>query len=106
MHSSILNKTTCPFRCLLGLAPIYLQELCRTVLSDGGTRSLRSSEQGLLQVPFARTSTRQNHAFSVLGPSIWNGLPLELRLLPRSIPFVFLSSLKTVFLPRWSWERL
>ena len=90
------------WRCLLGLAPVYLQELCRTVLSAGGTRSLRSSEQGLLQVPFARTSTRQNRAFSVLGPSTWNGLPLELhvRLLPRFIPSLFLSSLKTVLFRR------
>src|SRR3984885_16388110 len=74
------------WRCLLGLAPVYLRELCCTPLSAGGSRSLRSSEQGLLQVPFARTSIRQNRAFSVLGPSTWNGLPLELRLLPRSIP--------------------
>ena len=78
------------WRCLLGLAPVYLRELCCTTLSAGGSRSLRSSEQGLLQVPFARTSIRQNRAFSVLGPSTWNGLPLELRLLPRSIPSVFL----------------
>src|SRR6218665_3736283 len=32
-----------------------------------GTRSLRSAEQNLLQVPFARISTRQNRDFSVLG---------------------------------------
>ena len=88
------------WRCLLGLAPVYLRELCCTTLSAGGSRSLRSSEQGLLQVPFARTSIRQNRAFSVLGPSTWNGLPLELRLLPRSIPSVFLSSLKTVLFRR------
>jgi len=25
--------------------------------------------------PFARTSTRQTRAFSVVGPSVWNGLP-------------------------------
>src|ERR1700733_11669043 len=65
-----------------------------------GSRSLRSSEQGLLQVPFARTSVRQSRAFSVLGPLTWNGLPLELRLLPRSISSVFLSSLKTVLFRR------
>src|ERR1700733_5416473 len=57
------------WRCLLGLAPVYLQELCGTILSAGGSRSLRSFEQGLIQVPFARTSIRQNRAFSVLGPS-------------------------------------
>jgi len=29
-----------------------------------------------LFVPFARTSTRQASAFSVVDPSVWNGLPL------------------------------
>src|SRR6218665_16926 len=28
----------------------------------------RSANQGLLRVPFARTSTRQNRAFAVVGP--------------------------------------
>ena len=65
------------WRCLLGLAPAYLRELCCPVLSARGSRSLRSSEQGLLLVPFARTSTRQNRAFSVVGPrpgmaSLWS----------------------------------
>src|SRR6218665_568373 len=40
------------------------------------TRHLRSAEQGLLHVPFARTSTMQSRAFSVVGPLVWNGLPL------------------------------
>src|SRR6218665_552681 len=44
---------------------------------------LRSAEQGLFQVPFARTSTRQNRAFSVLGPSLWNSCLLVLQLLPE-----------------------
>src|SRR6218665_967014 len=41
------------------------------------SRSLRSSQQGLLLVPFSRTSTKQIRAFSVVGPSTWNGLPSE-----------------------------
>jgi len=53
------------WRCLLGFAPAYLRELCCPVLSARGSRSLRSSEQALLLVPFARTSTMQNRAFSV-----------------------------------------
>ena len=35
-----------------------------------------------MDAPFVRTSTRQTHAFSVVGPSVWNGLPLALRLFP------------------------
>jgi len=38
--------------------------------------SLRSMERGILFVPFARTSTRQTRAFSVVGPSMWIGHPL------------------------------
>ena len=88
------------WRCLLGFAPAYLRELCCPVLSARGSRSLRSSEQALLLVPFARTSTMQNRAFSVGGPSTWNGLPLELRLVPRTFSPTFFSHLKTVLFGR------
>jgi hypothetical protein len=88
------------WRCLLGLAPVYLTELCSPTLSARGSRSLRSAEQGLLSVPFARTSTRQSRAFSVIGPSTWNGLPLALRSLPRTPSQSFLSQLKMVLFGR------
>src|SRR6218665_3552341 len=65
-----------------------------------GCSSLRSSEQGLLFVPFARTSTTQARAFSVVGPSVWNGLPLSQRLLPRILSDTFYSSLKTLLFSR------
>jgi len=39
-----------------------------------GHHSLRSTERGFLIVPFARTSTEPNRAFSVDVPSLWNGL--------------------------------
>ena len=51
--------------------------------STRGRSSLCSLEWGVLFVPFARTSTRQTSAFSVVCPSTWNGLPLALRLLHR-----------------------
>jgi len=44
-----------------------------------GRRSLRSTECGFLIVPFARTTTKQNRVFSVVGPLFWNGLSLALR---------------------------
>src|SRR6218665_3513130 len=43
---------------------------------------------GVLSVPFARTSTRQARACSVVGPSVWNGLSLALRLLPGFHSFI------------------
>src|SRR6218665_803068 len=42
------------WRCLLGLASVYLRELCCPLLSAMSSRSLRSSQQGLLLVPVAR----------------------------------------------------
>ena len=49
--------------CLLGLAPLYLRELCCPLLSAMSSRSLGSSQQGLLLVPFARTSAKQSRVF-------------------------------------------
>src|SRR6218665_301006 len=73
-----------------------------------GTRGCslhRSMEQWLLFVPFALTSTSQAHAFSMVGPSVWNGLPLAQRLLLGILSNTFCSSLKTVLFSRarvWS----
>src|SRR6218665_2194563 len=58
---------------------------------------LSRPQQGLLRVPFARTSTMQSRAFSVVGPLVWNGLPLVLRSLPRVFSQKFLQQLKTLF---------
>src|SRR6218665_3356597 len=85
------------WRSLLGLAPAYLRELrCPILCAFIGSRSLRSSDQGLLRVPFARTSRRQNLAFSVVGPLTWHGLPLERRVFPRTLSLSLFSCLKTV----------
>ena|SRR6218665_2445372 len=37
-------------------------------------RTLRSSVQGDLVIPFARSATMQSHSFSVVGPTTLNGL--------------------------------
>jgi len=55
---------------------------------------------GVTLVPFARTTTRQIRAFSAVGPSVWNGLPLALRLLPWVHSDAFYSSLKTALFSR------
>src|SRR6218665_1840342 len=92
------------WRCLLIPAPaymyMYLVEFCGPTRSARSSRSLLSADQGLLRVPFARTSTRQKRAFAVAGPSIWNGLPLSLRSLPRTFSQTFLSQLKAVLFGR------
>src|SRR6218665_699784 len=70
--------------CLIGLAPVYLQELCCPVSTLVGRQALRFSSGGKLLVPRVNTSTIQRRAFSVVAPSIWNALPSQIRLLPKS----------------------
>ena len=85
---------------LIGQAPAYLTDLCRPPLSARSTPHLRSADQGLLHVPFAFTSIMQNRAFSVVGPLVWNGLPLALWSLPRVFSQKFLQQLKTTLFGR------
>src|SRR6218665_2217519 len=65
------------WRSLVGLAPVYLRELCCPPLSAMSSRSVRSSQQDLLLVPFTRTPTKQIRVFSVVGHSTWNGFILN-----------------------------
>src|SRR6218665_1889704 len=83
------------WRCLLGGAPGYLCELCRPVSGLPGRRALRSSVTGQLLVPRAKTATRQRRAFSIVGLSTWNGLPLEIRILPKNNESAFCRLFKT-----------
>src|SRR6218665_1165538 len=89
------------WRCLLGSAPGYLCELCRPVSGLPGRRALCSSATGQLLVPRAKTATRQRRAFSIVGPSTWNGLPLEIRILPKNNKSAFCRLLKTDLLLGW-----
>src|SRR6218665_1219118 len=88
------------WRCLLGLAPAYLVEFCGPIQRARSSRALRSADQGLLRVPFARTSASQKRAFAVVGPSNCNGLALTIRSLPRSLSQTFLPQLKAVLFGR------
>src|SRR6218665_1487281 len=73
----------------------------RDTFSDcSGRRSLRSATKGDFLVPRARTATRQKRAFSIVGPSVWNDLPSELRSLPRELSSSFYKLLKTLLFGR------
>jgi len=87
-------------RCIIGCAPSYLRDLCRPVSDVVARRALRSAVTGQLLVPRARLTARQRRAFSVAGPSIWNDLPSELRLLPLTNQTGFFKSLKSFFFCR------
>src|SRR6218665_2842373 len=88
------------WRCLLGLAPAYLVDCCGPTQSARSSFTLRSADQGLLHVLFARTYARQKRAFAVVGHSIWNGLPLSIRSLLSTLSQTFLSHLKAVLFGR------
>src|SRR6218665_3455732 len=88
------------WRCQLGLAPTYLIDLCRPVSGSRSSRSLRSSERGLLLVPFARTTIMQSRACSVVAPMVWNSLHPAPCLLPRTLSDTFYNQLKTVLFDR------
>src|SRR6218665_502577 len=77
--------------CCAGMALSY--RLCPSLLAgtlspcvDPGwlRQALRSSSGVKLLVPRVNTSTMQRRAFSVVAPSIWNSLPSQIRLLPKS----------------------
>src|SRR6218665_4129643 len=71
---------------LLGIASVYLSELFVQSSSCPGWRSLRSAPLVVTYlIPRSYMATKENRAFLAAGPSIWNGLPLELRSLPRDL---------------------
>ena len=88
------------WRCVLGTAPPYLCELFTLTSTTVGRRSLRSATRGDFMVPYARTATRQSRAFSVIGPSVWNDLPSNLRSHPRNTSGSFYGLLKTFLFDR------
>ena len=64
------------YKCLNGLAPIYLSELLRLeIVHDYSVLVLRI----FLAVPRSRLKTYGDRAFSVVAPKLWNRLPPELR---------------------------
>ena len=88
------------WHCVLGTAPSYLQVLLTLTSSCLGRSSLRSASRGDFMVPHARTAIMQHRAFSVVGPSVWNGLPSDLRSLPRDLSSAFYRHLKTYLFDR------
>ena len=84
------------FKCLNGLAPMYLSNLLVPYVPG---RSLRNSNN-MLTVP--RSSSKAgDQCFAVFAPRLWNALPVSLRTL--SSLRVFKTSLKThLFLEYYS----
>jgi len=62
------------YRCLHGLAPLYLSDYFERI-ADTNRRRLRSSSSSLLAVRRTRLSTVGDRAFPVIGSRFWNTLP-------------------------------
>src|SRR5664279_2136979 len=67
-------------------APQYICELVTPVSSLPNRSRLRSSTSGMFDIQRTRT-TIDERAFSVSGPTAWNGLPAHVRLLPTRDTF-------------------
>ena len=65
--------------CVLGVAPVYLQELCPLVSATAGRQQLRSACRSDLVIPRCRTVRYGQRGFSVCGPCLWNSLPMDIR---------------------------
>ena len=61
-----------------------------------GRRASRSSATGQLLDTRATTSTRQHCTFSIVDPFTWNGLSLEMCLLPRNNIHMFYKMLRLI----------
>ena len=66
------------FKCLKGLAPAYLSDLCVGTAAVVGRSCLISAARGDLVVPGHRTEWG-SRSFAVAGPKCWNKLPVGLR---------------------------
>ena len=64
-------------KCLRGLAPPYLAELCQPVVHLTGCWHLRSAASGKLDVQQTATAIGRRN-FAVSGPETWNSLPAQL----------------------------
>ena len=81
------------WKCVHGVAPAYLSDLCVPATAISDRQHLRSAATGTLLVPRARTATGQR-SFAVNRPATWNRLPPALRL-PHLSESAFKRALKT-----------
>ena len=88
------------YKCLHGLAPKYLAELCVLVADVVGRRQLRSTSRGLLNFPRYNMSNYGRRALCFASPYIWNTLPEHIR--QSTAIAVFKRSLKTFLLQQIS----
>ena len=94
IHLRIHHKILCTvFKCMQGNAPLYLQEL---LVMDDMPRNMRLRSDNVvkkLKIPRTQRKTFASRSFSVVGPTMWNALPNDLKAV-ESLD-VFKNKLKT-----------
>ena len=65
------------FKSYRDIAPKYLTELVR--LDSKHSRNLHSNSKFLAQVPRSNNNQTSSSASSIVGPKVWNGLPVTLK---------------------------
>ena len=87
------------FKCKLGYGPKYISERLIPISEILERRKLRSSNSTNLYVLESKISSIGKRRFDVKGPSLWNGLPEDLRRVRKVKNFG--KGLKTNFLKRY-----
>ena len=65
------------FKCFKDIALKYITELIR--FGNNHNRNLQSNLKFLAQVPRSSNVQTSMGAFSIVGPKLWNGLPVTLK---------------------------
>ena len=89
----VFKRALMVWKCVHGVTPAYLTDLCIPATAISGRQHLRSAANGTLLVPRTRTATGQR-IFAVNGPATWNRLPPALRS-PNLSVSTFKRALKT-----------
>ena len=74
------------YKCLHQSAPSYLSSVCIRVGKVEDRRHLRSAARGDLVVLRTNNKTYGPRRFAVVGPSVWNSLPLTARDFDFTLP--------------------
>ena len=75
-HRIVFKILLLAFKSLNNLAPSYVSDLLTPYIPS---RSLRSSNQSLLVVPWSIQKSYGDRAFAVAAPQLWNALPIHMR---------------------------
>ena len=66
--------------CVYGSAPVYLKEILPVVRTQAAMR-LRSQSSHMLDIAGCSNTQARKSAFQYIGPSLWNSLPSNLRMI-------------------------